>query len=41
MFTVQGAAFTATRTLRDALGAMINVAARVIFILHYQSVVAV
>jgi len=41
MFTVQGAAFTATRTLRDALVAMINVAIRVIFISHYQSVVAV
>jgi len=41
MFTVQGAAFTATRALRDAQVAMINVAARVTFILYYQSVVAV
>jgi hypothetical protein len=41
MFTVQGAAFTATRTLRNVLTAMINAAARLIFIFHYQSVVAV
>jgi hypothetical protein len=37
---VQGVAVTATRALRNALMAMINVAARVIFIFHYHSVVA-
>jgi hypothetical protein len=41
LVTVQGVAFTATMALRNALMAMINVAARVIFIFLYYSVVGV
>jgi hypothetical protein len=40
LVTVQGVAVTVTRALRSALIAMIDVAARVIFIFHYHSVVA-
>jgi hypothetical protein len=38
---VQGVAVTATRASRSAVMAMINVAARVIFIFHYHFFVAV
>ena len=41
LVTVQGVAVTATRASRSAVMAMINVAARVIFIFHYHFFVAV
>ena len=41
LVTVQGVAVTAARTSKSAATAMINVAARVIFIFHYHFVVAV